>query len=572
MGCCQPVLGPIENYYTKWQTDDKIEEAISGISAVTIDEVQEMIDESISGISGVTEEEMNNAIASAKTEIEAEIPIVPTKISAFENDVPYLTEHQSLSGYATEQWVEDKHYITGVDLSDYSTTEQMNNAITAATDGLATTAYVNTQISAETGDFIDGEELSSYTYDKNTIDEKIASGGTFDPALYYKKSETSGSTEISNALNLKADKTDVIALSGEVQSKAYTSYVNQRLSGKVDNIISTGEMVDVLLTGSSSLDNWPLIVGYDYVLIPDNIYIVYGWGTSGVYDFSSVDGGYLRINGNYTTSGDEEEYESIDGKFRLPVADIDTTKVNRIYTNPDGITVTLVKEGNDINATEEIKKISGKQDTLSAGTNITIIDNVISAEGGGKAIEAGRGISVTTGATADTVSFNLPIASGSGRNSLVFNDSNNAFGVNAFAEGFHTNAQFDYSHAEGFFTTASGEGSHTEGQQTRALNRAEHASGYYNVSNKESDNFGDSGNTLFSIGNGTENNARHNAFEVRQNGDIYLNDGSKLQDGLVTTTEKTTWNSKANVWCGSEADWALISGGTLDSNTIYLVY
>lgn len=40
----------------------------------------------------------------------------------------------------------------------------------------------------------------------------------------------------------------------------------------------------------------------------------------------------------------------------------------------------------------------------------------------------------------------------------------------------------------------------------------------------------------------------------------------------VTSTEKTTWNSKANVWCGSEADWALISGGTLDSNTIYLVY
>ena len=32
---------------------------------------------------------------------------------------------------------------------------------------------------------------------------------------------------------------------------------------------------------------------------------------------------------------------------------------------------------------------------LSAGTNITIVDNVISASGGGKAIEAGRGITVT---------------------------------------------------------------------------------------------------------------------------------------------------------------------------------
>lgn len=189
-------------------------------------------------------------------------------------------------------------------------------------------------------------------------------------------------TMIDNSISGKADSSAVTEeISAAVSGKANTSYVNQRLSGKVDNIISTGERVDVLLTGASSLDNWPLIVGYDYVLIPDSIYIVYGWGTSGVNDFSSVDGGYLRINAKYTTSGYQEEYESIDGKFRLPVADIDTTKVNRIYTSPDGITVTLVKEGNDINATEEIKKISGKTDTsaFTAHTSDTTV-HVTSAE------------------------------------------------------------------------------------------------------------------------------------------------------------------------------------------------
>lgn len=140
MGCCVPVLAPIENYYTKSQVDELIE----GIE-----------------VSGVTEEEVDEKIASAKTEIENEIPTVPTNVSAFNNDVPYLTEHQSLDGYATEQWVEDKHYITGVDLSNY-----------------ATTAYVNTQISSQTSDFVSGEELSSYTYDKSTIDSKIAQGGS----------------------------------------------------------------------------------------------------------------------------------------------------------------------------------------------------------------------------------------------------------------------------------------------------------------------------------------------------------------------------------------------------------
>ena len=121
LGCCEPVLGPVENYYTKYQVDKLIESATTSGCCITPEEVDEKIEEAISGItiSGVTEEQMDEAIAEAKAEIEAEIPTVPTSNTAFTNDAGYLTEHQSLSGYATEQWVLDKHYITGVDLSDY---------------------------------------------------------------------------------------------------------------------------------------------------------------------------------------------------------------------------------------------------------------------------------------------------------------------------------------------------------------------------------------------------------------------------------------------------------------------
>ena len=112
MGCCVPVVAPADQYYTKYQTDKKIEEAISGITGttgccITPEEVDEKIEEAISGItvSGVTEEQMNQAITSAMTIVEGEIP--------------------SLDGYATEQWVLDKHYITGVDLSDYATKEEI---------------------------------------------------------------------------------------------------------------------------------------------------------------------------------------------------------------------------------------------------------------------------------------------------------------------------------------------------------------------------------------------------------------------------------------------------------------
>lgn len=42
----------------------------------------------------------------------AKLSDIPTNVSAFTNDSGYLTEHQSLDGYATEQWVENKHYLT----------------------------------------------------------------------------------------------------------------------------------------------------------------------------------------------------------------------------------------------------------------------------------------------------------------------------------------------------------------------------------------------------------------------------------------------------------------------------
>ena len=234
---------------------------------------------------------------------------------------------------------------------------------------------------------------------------------------------------------------------------------------------------------------------------------------------------------------------------------------------------------------------SGKQDTLSAGTGIDITDNVISATGGGgggKAIEAGRGIAVTTGATADTVSVSIPISAGTGTNSLTFGyddvslpqsiskaigkysiaggigcsalteDSvalgylnkaagsvsygnfaqgymTTASGNRCHSEGLGTSSTADASHSEGHNTVASGNYSHSEGEEVNATNQCEHSQGRYNVSNKANTTWGDSGNTLFSVGNGTSASARHNAFEIRQNGDIYLSSGGtdiKLQDHL----------------------------------------
>ena len=308
----------------------------------------------------------------------------------------------------------------------------------------------------------------------------------------------------------------------------------------------------------------------------------------------------IQLSGTvYTIGSDVTVDQSLDSGSTNPVE-------NRVIYNKIDEVEQVTAAG--LNALNE-----SKQDTLVSGTNIKTINNEsilgsgnIDIQGGGKAIEAGRGISITTGETADTVSFNLPISAGTGNYSIIEGrdttasgqfshaegsntkangDSSHAegryttasgnYGSHAegyyttasgncsHAEGSNTKANGDSSHAEGYCTTASGQSSHAEGSNTKAIgysshaegggttansyfshaegyytvanNQSEHASGQYNNSVSASTTFGNSGNTLFSVGNGTADNARHNAFEIRQNGDIYLTkDGQnvKLQDQL----------------------------------------
>ena len=118
-GCCEPVLGPVENYYTKTQVDRLIENIDA--SGVTSGEVESMIDEATSGMA--TQE--------------------------WVQEQGYLTEHQSLSGYVTDDeltaYTYDKQTIdekigdkldasayTPTDLSNYDTKSEVNDKISSA--------------------------------------------------------------------------------------------------------------------------------------------------------------------------------------------------------------------------------------------------------------------------------------------------------------------------------------------------------------------------------------------------------------------------------------------------------
>ena len=76
----------------------------------------------------VTEDELNSKGYATNSQLSAyakksDIPSVPTKVSEFENDAGYLTEHQDLSDYAK------KSDIPKVDLSDYYTKEETDTLL-----------------------------------------------------------------------------------------------------------------------------------------------------------------------------------------------------------------------------------------------------------------------------------------------------------------------------------------------------------------------------------------------------------------------------------------------------------
>ena len=452
----------------------------------------------------------------------------------------------------------------------------------------------------------------------------------FNPSDYYTK------TEVDQALSGKQD-TLSAGTNITITDNVISADVDVKgVEGGRGISVTTGESADTVAfnlpiyqgkgnsslsltqpSGTTQYDN--KVSGYSTTAIGAGLNVNNQFETAlGVHNVDSVD-----TSGNFGQSGvtlfsigngagQNARHNAIEIKQNgdLYIADTNNTTYTNFYTKP------MVK-------LQDV--LDGKQDTLSAGTNITITDNVISAEGGGKAIEAGRGISITTGETADTISFNLPISAGTGNNSIIEGGSTSAMssgdhaegrytyangrnypahaegyqtsamsyschaegqstkaseecahaegkstkasGEASHAEGYDTKANGSFSHAEGYYTSATSisnvsgiqtyqgyqsrhaEGcntkannasTHTEGYYTNANNFGEHAGGVYNVSNSATTTWGDSGNTLFSVGNGTAENARHNAFEIRQNGDIYITSGGtdiKLQDNLGSTIE-----------------------------------
>ena len=569
------------------------------------------------------------------------------------------------------------------DPSNYYTKSDVDSALSGKADTTAVTEAINQAVSgkADSSNVYTKSETSGATEISTALSGKLDTTAytPTDLSNYYTKGETSGATEISTALSAKLDTTAYTPTDlSNYYTKGETSgatEISTALSGKQETLVSG--------TNIKTINN-ESILGSGNITIEgggSSINVVQTTGTSSG-DVMSQNAVTTALSGKldttaYTPTDLSNYYTKSETSGKTEISTALSTKLDTTAYTPTDLTNYYTKSETS-GKTEISTALAAKQGTLTAGTGIDITNDVISVTGGtgGKAIEAGRGISITTGETADTVSFNLPISAGTGTNSIVEGDARNiASGISSHAEGYQTismrigdhaegyytyangdnyaahaegyktsamtsschaegrgtKASGDCAHAEGISTIAIGKNSHAEGNDTKASgysshaegsytiasnvskvsgiaayagyqarhaegcstlanngsthvegyftlanNFGEHASGVYNISSSASTTFGDSGNTLFSVGNGTDDNARHNAFEIRQNGDIYITSGGtdiKLQDNLggggsSVTVVQTTGTSTTDVMSQDAVTTALASKqGTLSAGT-----
>ena len=409
-------------------------------------------------------------------------------------------------------------------------------------------------------DLADGEIAVNFAKDYETLAIKNESGDvvTFSSDnKFYKKSETSGATEIQTALgnkqdelisgsNIKTINNTSILGSGNITIEGgsgggFITVTNPSADTKVGLVNSLTQYYDTNIGKGAVIEG----DGYEYNGTSYNIV------ASG--ELSHAEGYYAQANGDYShaegngaiASGDygsHAEGNSTTASGSSSHAEGNNTKAFGNYSHAEGYKTTA--SGDSSHAEGYYAQANGNYSHAEGG-DTKANDDYSHAEGSG---------TIASGSSSHAEGY---YTQANGYSSHAEGQSTQAIGdYGSHAEGQSSKAFGWCAHAEGDSTQAIGYTSHTEGQNTIAINGAEHASGYYNISNS-GETAAD--RTLFSVGNGYKDwsqwrEYRHNAFEIRQNGDIYISSGGtntspmvKLQDNLGGNVDLSNYYTKTEV-------------------------
>lgn len=159
--CCSTPLVPASNFYTKSEIDEKLEEIVISGDGITSGEVQSMIDASVEPIEGSVEA-LSGAVGQLSSDLEnkADKSDIPSLDNYYDkDDVNTIIEDNE---YTISQAINDLNdrkldasAYTPVDLSDYYTKQETQEAINAATSGTPSSATIErlrTDVNALSGD------------------------------------------------------------------------------------------------------------------------------------------------------------------------------------------------------------------------------------------------------------------------------------------------------------------------------------------------------------------------------------------------------------------------------------
>ena len=596
LGCCVPVLGPVENYYTKQQVDKLISAVtVSAVSEAwvedyaydkaTVEEKVDTLNTKIERVNNRFDNYYTTAETSSSTEIADALTAVNDQIVSATSGMAtqewvenqgYLTEHQSLSGYATEEYVQDYTYNKAIidskdaeklDISDFQT---YSGTVASELSGKASQSLVD----ALSGTVAD--EIARATSAETALDDKIdavQSGLTND---YYTKSETSSKTEIADAITgVDTKNLDV------TEFTAYTANTDTRLDNvdyRVDTI--SGQVADIGVNCDLRLDvleAWKISAGTDIanlqvglvskadasaltdvqtalqakqdrLIAGDNITIVNNV-ISAVGGASGITSGQVESMIASATSGMATEQWVLDKNYITGVDLSNYALKSEIPTVPTSNTA-FTNDAGYATSGYVNSAVSGKQDTLVSGTNIKTIN--------GESVLGSGNISVSSTGGISSAECQTMID-----NSISGKTNESDFSAHTANTNIHvTTAQ-----------TASWD----------AKQNALTAGGGISITNN-----------VISVTGGTEGiSSAQCQAQINQSisGKTNQSDFSAHTADTsihVTTAQTASWDAKSDfsgsyndltnkptipsIWSGTEAQWSQISGGTLDNNTIYLVY
>ena len=244
-------------------------------------------------------------------------------------------------------------------------------------------------------------------------------------------------------------------------------------------------------------------------------------------DFNS---NILRINGEFqigNPAGTGYTFPKQRGYFDYNILQIDATG-NLHLANKSDVTNNLDRcydyggsgAGKNIDANAGAVRINGTDGLLVTGTHYGIpIDDEITGAGIRMFFNPHK-----ESFRAGEINGNQWDDANLGERSFATGYNTTASGAHSFASGAGSTASGNSSTAMGGTTTASGNTSTAMGHGTQSPSYAEMVVGQYNTDyTPASATSWDASDRLFVVGNGTDINSKHNAFTIKKNGNININ-------------------------------------------------